>query len=286
MGAYAKVYGATLGIGTGQINIVVEENVTSALMPREKATMRGEMASMLNEIITPSMVQSFQRTLDGIGNLAVAAEPVAASLDELIKQRSVADVDHPALGEPPPMANISTVVERMDQLVANLNAVLGDVEVQSDVKGVVRDLKDASATLKETVELWKRQSAKLADTATGAIDRTESKLDGSFELLDQFLAQVGQAATGLVHLINDIEQGKGTAGLIAKDERLYESAVLAMDRLNLVLADLAIISGKIRDDGYFTIAQASPVGPPVFKKTFDTPGGSQEDREAKMAAQP
>ncbi len=286
MGAHAKVYGATLGIGSGQINIVFEENVTSKLMPQENATMRGEMASMLNEVITPSMVESFQRMLDTIGNVAVAVEPVALSLDELIKQRSVANVDDPQPGAGKSMANISTVVERMDDLIANMNVVLGDVEVQGDIKGVVLDLKDTSATLKETVEIWKRKSTELADDATGLIAGTETKLDGSFNLLDELLAQAGEAATGLVHLINGIEQGRGTAGLIAKDERLYEAAVLALDRLNVVLADFAIISGKIRDDGYITISQASPVGPPILRKNFKTPGGSKKDRQAKMAAQP
>ncbi|MHC5110381.1 MAG: MlaD family protein [Planctomycetota bacterium] len=280
-GAWAKVYGATLGIGSGLINIVVDEDAGTTSLPKENAVMRGEMTSMLNEIIPPSAIESFQRTVDEIGNVAAAATPVAENLELILEQRSVVDVDVPP-GELGMMANVTTVIERMDSLMANLNTVLGDVNVQSDVKGVVRDLKTASEDIKAMIAIWKTKSSQLIDNANDAIDNTEVDIHKAFVSLDTILQDVNRSAGSISRIVNDIEEGRGTAGLISQDERLYESAVLAMSRLIEVLDNVATITGEIRDNGYVTISLASPVGPIPVKK-IETPGGSKEDRAATSA---
>ena len=49
-GAFAKVYGATLGIGTGHIDILVEPGTGEyRLLPRKDAEITGEMRSIVNE---------------------------------------------------------------------------------------------------------------------------------------------------------------------------------------------------------------------------------------------
>jgi len=263
-GAYAKVYGATLGIGSGFVNIVIADEKAEGLLPKEDAIVRGEMASLFNELIPPEAIDSFQRTVDEIGNFASAAVPVAKNLETLLEQRDIEDVD--TEGPEAVAANISTVVERIDRFVANLNQVLGDVNVQEDVKGVVRDLKDASDDLKKTFVIWKERSIQLADNANEAIDNTEADLRDALKVLNRSLHEISKAATSLASVMRDVEQGRGTAGLLVKDERLYESAVLALRRLNEVLSNMATITAKFRDDGYITIAMPSLVGPVPVRK--------------------
>ncbi len=268
-GSLAKIYGATLGLGSGHVNIIVEKGGDPTPVPKDgTARLHGQMASMLGEVVTKDMIDSVQRTVENIGSFAAAAEPVAANLETMLEQRRVADLKKHGGDQ---QANVTTVVERIDNFVANLNAILGDVNVQDDVKGVVRDLKDTTLDLKEMITMWRSESQKLADNTNNAIDRTEEKLEESFAYLNTFLKSVDEASRSLATVMHAIEQGKGTAGLIAKDERLYEAAVLAIQRLDKVLGNIERITGKIEEDGYITVGQITPVG--TF--TEDFPVGAQ-----------
>ncbi|MGB0716245.1 MAG: MlaD family protein [Phycisphaerae bacterium] len=274
-GAEAKVYGATLGMGTGLINIVLNDDMPSTTaLPKDNAVLHGQMSSMLNELIPPDAIASFQRTVDEIGNFAAASAPVAQNLEKLLEERPILDVDD---GDQDVMANISTAIERIDSFVANLNMVLGDTNVQEDVKGVVVDLKASSSDLRAMITELRKESLHLLENVNGAVDKTETNLDNSFKSLDKFLMEISTAAASIARIVNEAEAGKGTAGLILKDERLYESAVVALARLNESLANIATITGKIRDDGFITVALPGPVGPIPVKK-YETEGGSKEDR--------
>lgn len=259
-GALAKVYSATLGIGGGQINIVVEPGADTEPLPRKGAVLHGEMASMLGELVTKEMVDSVQNAVDNIGSLAAAAKPVAENLENLLVQRKIVDLDEGA------QANVTTVLERIDQFVENLNVVLGDTNVQEDVKATVRDLRTASEDMKAMIQMWSEQSKKLADNANDGLERTVANLDTSFGQLNEFLEGMVEASRNVANIVQAIEKGEGTAGLLAKDERLYEAAVLAFRRLDAVLANMEHITGKIVEDGYVTIAQETPVG--TFTKDF------------------
>ncbi|MCH7807869.1 MAG: hypothetical protein IIB60_01485, partial [Planctomycetes bacterium] len=151
--------------------------------------------------------------------------------------------------------------------------VLGDESLKEDVKGAVRDLRDASKEVKATVTLWKTESRKLADNAGAAIDRTEENLDRSFAKLNDVLEGINDASRSLAGVMLAVEQGKGTAGLLARDERLYEAAVLALGRFNELIGTLQQIFGKIEQDGYIdlNLSGVSPLG--NIKKRY--PVGSQ-----------
>ena len=106
------------------------------------------------------------------------------------------------------------------------------------------------------------------------IDRTEQNLDRSFVNLNRFLEDLDEAATSLATALRSVAEGHGTAGLLVRDERLYEAAVLAIERFGAVMANLEVITGKIKDDGYIVVGQA-PTG--LLKKRF--PVGTQASNE-------
>ncbi len=270
-GAFARVYGATLGIGTGHIDILVEPGIgDNPPLPKKGAQIRGEMRSVVQEIITKDMVDSVQRTITNFGNFADAATPVAANLAGLLEPRSVKDVTDPATEIAP---NVATVVERIDALVANLNAVLGDADVQEDVKAVVHDLKAASVELRNTMELWRTSSQRIADNLSAGIDKTEENLDRSFANLNEVLENLDDGAKSLSSSLRMVGEGRGTLGRLAQDERLYEAAVLSVQRFGEAMATLQRILGKIENDGYVTVGQA-PYG--VLKKDFPIPARSPD----------
>ncbi len=265
-GAFARVYGSTLGFGMGHIDIVVEQGVRAEPLPKEAAEIGGEMRSIIGELINKDLVQSVERMITHIADLAASAEPVANNLALLIEQRSVADTSQPGAREKGLNPNLSTVIERIDILIAHVNAVLGDENLQEDVKAAVGDLKDASTELRETIALWHSESRRISDNVNAGIDRTEENLERSFVRLNEVLGNLDDAATSMAGMMHEVGEGRGTAGLLVRDERLYEAAVLTFDRLSELIATLQRITGKIEEDGYITVGQVTPVG--TFTKNY------------------
>lgn len=272
-GAVARVYGATLGIGSGHVDLVIEEGESVTPLPPGSATVRGEMRNVLGEIVKPELIGSVEATFENVAKLAEATTPVMRNAAALLERRPVEDVDRENADV---AANISTVVERIDALTANLNEVLGDETVQADVKGAVRDLKDAADAFRETVLTLRDQTSRLAGKLDKTLESTDARLDRTFGDIDSAVNELNRAARSLTSVLGAIAEGEGTAGLLVRDDRLYEAAVLAAQRLEEVLTNLKIITGKIRDDGYITVGQA-PSG--LFKKKFETPGGQQAAAE-------
>jgi len=268
--ATARVYGATLGFGGGRVEIVVDPSKPYTPIDRENAEIYGEMRSVIGELITKDMIDSVRRTIDNIGNFAGAATPVANNLAKILEPRSVADVNAEGSELKP---NLATVVERLDQLVANVNTVLGDVNVQDDVKGAVRDLKAAVGDLRATAEVWRTESRKLSDNLNEGIDRTEENLDRSFRQLNDVLDHLDETAKSLVSIFRSIDQGEGTAGKFVRDERLYESAVLTLQRFTESMATLNRILGSIEEKGTIPLSLGSSG---LIKTEIPTPAKAAE----------
>jgi phospholipid/cholesterol/gamma-HCH transport system substrate-binding protein len=268
-GAVARVYGATLGFGSGHVDIIISRGANLEPLVPDEASIPGEMRNVLGELISPDLVGSFEHTVSHIGNLAEAAKPVMEQLSLLLEPRRVQELSEPGAAERGLTANLSTVIERIDILVANVNEVLGDEHVQEDLKAVVVRLKDASEELRQTIMVWRTESQRLSDNLNAGVDRTEEHFDRSFAKLNQSLDSIDDAARNLSVIMSGIADGQGTIGLLANDPRLYEAAVLAMERLGAVLSDVKVITGRIKEDGYITVGQAPsgllkkriPVGP-------------------------
>jgi len=263
--ATAQIYGATLGFGSGHINIITEPGVSAPPLPKEGARIPGEMKSMVGDLISKQLIDSVEKTISNMGSLAEAAVPVAENLAELLEQRSVSEIGAPGAVERGVVANFSTVLERLDNFIQHLNRILGDENVQGNVKLAVRDLKDATEGLKLMIGQWRTQSEKLAENLNSGIDRTEVNLERSFVGLNRVLENLDDASGSLAAALRNMAEGKGTVGLLARDDRLYEAGVLALERLGAVMADLKVITGKIKEDGYITVGQA-PTG--LLKKRF------------------
>jgi ABC-type transporter Mla subunit MlaD len=260
-GAVARVYGATFGFGTGRVDVIVDPRMAFRPLDKETAEIRGEMRNVISEYVTPEMVSAIQGTFENVGRFAGAWTPVAENLAALLATRSVAEVTAPGSDITP---NIATVVERLDIFIANLNDVLGDETVQGDVKGAVHDLKASAQELQRMIEQWRADTTKLADNLNAGIDRTEENLDRSFGNLNEVLEHIDEGATGFAQALQEIAKGRGTAGRMVRDERLYEAAVLSVQRFGEAMSTLDRVLKQIEAQGYFRIG--SPASGPLTKK--------------------
>ena len=266
--AKAYVYGATLGFGSGHVDITVEPAREHVPLPKKDAEIRGEMRSRIGELVSQDMIESLQNMVTHIGDLAAAAVPVANNVAKLIEQRSIEDIVSQGAAQGDRVPNLSSVLQRIDTFMAHLNTVLGDEGVAEDVKMALRDLKDITHAMKNTLTLWESETQELSDNLNTGIDHTKKNLDDSFVKLNRVLEQLDDASSIIAATLQNISEGEGTAGKLVGDDRLYEAAVIAMERFSEVMANLQAITGKIKEDGYIIVGQA-PSG--LLKKRSELP---------------
>ncbi len=258
--SFAKIYGATLGIGRGQINIIAPREPTAPLPTQDQPMIFGEMANTFGELIPEGMISSFRETVEHIGDFAAASKPVADNLARLLEQRSASVVDRPGAAEEGLHATVATAIERIDRFFAHLNTVAGDEATQKNLKDVVSDLKSASGELAETAHLWKTESQRLSDNLNGGIDRTEQNLETLAVKLTSVAERLDKTADNLNVATAKVAEGRGTIGLLVNDPRLYESAVLSIERLGEFMATLNRIAGNAEREGYIPLEVKTAVG--------------------------
>lgn len=245
-GAFARLYGATLGFGAGRIEIVVDPSGDMTPLPKEMASIPGETRSMIGELISKDLVDSLQKTFSNIGDFAGAATPAARHFGELLEPRPISEVSRPGSELTP---NITTVIERMDKLVADVDRVVGDPQIKDDVRESVHDIKSASAELRKTVELWRTQTERIAGNLNSGIEKTKIDLDRNFDKLYGVLENLDNSTQSLAFSMQQIAQGKGTLGMLANDPRLYEAAVLSVQRFGESMITLNVLLDQVQREG-------------------------------------
>jgi hypothetical protein len=137
------------------------------------------------------------------------------------------------------------------------------------------DGRDAIADLRETAAVIKDGSSRITTKVETGVDDVAAK----FDEINRRLAPALDSLAGLTANLNraslDLAEGRGTAGKLLRDDRLYEKLVLFTDNLNELVDTLRRIADKTERQGYLDIAahKESPLGPvPVRKDLYDAGG--------------
>ncbi len=275
--AVAEVVPGLLGLGRGQI-VILPPSVPRDPLDREQAVIEGRMGSAFGDLIPETMLSSIERTAIQIGSLAEETTPLAQDLHQLLELRSVKQVDSPLAEAQGITANLYTMVQRFDFTLRHVNDVLGDPEIKSAVKASVQDFRDTMADARETAASLRRMAAKLETD----LDRIAQRLDtgladanaGIDEIRDLLVPTLDNASKlmdSLNQLAYDLAQGKGSAGLFLRDERLYEALVLSVERITDAVDTIRRIAGRMEERGRIDVKLHEAVGPLPYYKTIEIP---------------
>jgi ABC-type transporter Mla subunit MlaD len=254
-GSTARTSEPGLGMGRPPIEIVPGPTGGPALASGD--IIPGRMNKMMESLIPPGVVSTFDRTATQLGEAASALKPVLDDMHEILQPRTPGNVDVPG----GPQGNLSSAMARLDAALKNVNTVLADPSVDSklrsavdnihtiseDGKAMAADLKVAAADAKEITAGAKELVTKVG----GAVDRADQRVDevsrslrSSIELASEFLTQLNAIA-------NKANRGEGTIGMLVSDDRLYESMTLAFRRLGEAVEEFKVLikdwqQGKIK----------------------------------------
>ncbi|MBU0640976.1 MAG: MCE family protein [Planctomycetes bacterium] len=254
-GSRAETVEAGLGMGRPPIQIFPGPADEQVLPPG--SYIRGETRKAVETLFPGAIVSTFETTAAQIGEAAAALTPVLNDLREVMRPRTPGQVDSPT----GPPGNLSSAMARFDSTLKHFNTVLGDPEVQSQ-------LRDAVANFHRITEDGKVAVADLRATASDAreiaVDTKAlvGKATDSLEQLDSHAENVSRAATDVLdqaarlleplHAVaGKLARGEGTIGRLFKDDRLYEAMVLTFQRLESTATEFELLvkdwqKGKVR----------------------------------------
>jgi phospholipid/cholesterol/gamma-HCH transport system substrate-binding protein len=122
--------------------------------------------------------------------------------------------------------NVSSAAKNFSDVMGQLKEVLGDNEKEA-LKTSISNIKTASGEFKDMV----------ASNKVG-VQKIVTNMASVSEKIGPIAEKADSTFTGLQTIVNNVEQGKGTLGLLVKDETLYQDAKQTVASLKSITTDI------------------------------------------------
>lgn len=252
-GSIARVESLTL-MGQPIVNIRPPAELIEPIevLPRDgTAEIRGTVVGPLDNIIDPKMMAAVEKTTVQIGDLATALTPAANALTSLLEPRSIDELQSPEARIKGLTANITTAVERLYNVLTHFDTVLGDPNVQSNVKLALENFREASEGIKLAVadlKIFSEQARDVSTAARGTMEKVDQTVDltkGHIDTLGRKLVadadQLSRVLDYFVSIGQQIAEGEGTAAMLLRDPKLYDELLLTFRRLGEAAAEMQVL---------------------------------------------
>jgi phospholipid/cholesterol/gamma-HCH transport system substrate-binding protein len=192
-------------------------------------------------LIIPSLVDPIKSKDTLIGSIE---STLSASISEMIT---------------PVKNKTENVLVSLDHVLAELEKVLDQGGTQNlsastkDLAAIMKNLSEMSATLNRVVKSQEGNANRMADnleSITGNIRKSNQDIAASLKNMNQLsdslanaplkstIEQLNKTSAELAQLSASLNDGKGTAGKLLKDEALYNNLTQTTESLNALLKDL------------------------------------------------
>ena len=137
------------------------------------------------------------------------------------------------------MPRIQTIIPQLDSLIVSLNAIAENKTIESSLANInelTGNLKKASVGInrivdKDVPELCTNMNTVLTDFSK--VSGNLSKVD-----FDKTVAQLNSTLSGVQTMVDKVNKGEGTLGLLLKDQGLYNNLNTTVSSANELLVDL------------------------------------------------
>ncbi|MCG3138342.1 MAG: hypothetical protein HJJLKODD_02205 [Phycisphaerae bacterium] len=238
------------GFDKGAIQIVAPSRATDALPIGPPApVIQGRMVGALESIVPEEFITNMTAAVEQIGNLGGELKPVLTNLNLLLEPRTTEEVDRSAEQM---VANISTLVQRMDASFKHVNTVLGDEAVQMDLKTTIATLRQTAESLKQLVNNTDQRIEKLTIRADETMVNLNDQVTQVARKLADTLDNMSGVLSELDTMASAVNQGQGLLGKIIHDPKMYEELLTSIDELEQLLIELRKLAASIQTDGLKT----------------------------------
>jgi phospholipid/cholesterol/gamma-HCH transport system substrate-binding protein len=189
-------------------------------------------------IIPSSIITDFSSFKDQFNTLSGKLDLVADDLHVLLQP---ANTTTGPGGEQTAanMNNISTLIQRLNTTAGSLNDLLADPNLRNQIRDIITNVDASSGELKTTLQALSVTAGKVNASA-----------DAAHQSIVTLSAQIIQILNHVNNITGSISQGQGTAGLLVKDPRLYNSLLDITQRLKATVDDLHALVKQIQAEGF------------------------------------
>ena len=226
------------GLGSSFLELTLPEGAETTAMLADGDELQGavstgsEFISEETQQKLDTLIVSMTRLSEGIQGQLFSVPPEA--------------VDG-ASPEAPVAPNLTTAIMRMDQALKHVNTLIGDDQMQQDVKEGLSQFAEFSREIRGVVS----QMQSFMEKAAGLVERTSetvTSVEGVAENFHESFHQTGlkvqTAADELARALQQVNQvltqvadGQGTLGRVLNDPRLYETMASTGENLNLAVEE-------------------------------------------------
>lgn len=262
----AIVQPSGMGLGRGRIDLTVPEGAASPLEKGGK--IHGTMGSPWGDMIPDTLMDTIDQTVAQFGGFMKSLTPVANDLHDLLEIHPTANVDAPTGDKQRLTANISTVVERIDQTLKMFNDTFGDPLVRKGWLKLFADIDHIGNDIRETAENIKTASVELraslqsigAKLEAGIVD-TRERINEIAGEMRPILQHTSRLMASLMRIADAMQRGEGSAGMFMRDPRLYESLLMTSERLEELANTLRRIFRRFELEGAISVDIGTLLGP-------------------------
>lgn len=168
----------------------------------------------------------------------------SADLSSIIKSVAELSTDVKSL-----INNFSKTNENLNEVLVNINDIVGDGQMKRDLKSTVSNVEVTSRNLNALVSENRLSLRNLTNKADYTIDNVNEVMDENSPELNSTLKEmhvlttkVDTLITNLNLIVADIQNQKGSVGKLMYDEEFYEN-------INKALLEIERLTKKIRKDG-------------------------------------
>ncbi len=196
------------------------------LLPKEFTALAEEIRQTSAQFRESGVIKHLDEAVVNISDQANRAGEVLQSVQKLV-------------GDP-------RMKQDIDRSLANIN------EVTQTAKSIAANLDKFSSSLERTGGNLDRLTSEATDTmrdTRSAVKNTQASIDQVTRQVADRLTQLSGVLESMGSVTRKIDQGKGTAGMIVNDPRLYEALVDSAKQLNATLADLKRVVEQWEQEG-------------------------------------
>ncbi len=274
--------------GVGEGSPIVYRGVEAGHVTRiwldETTRDRVHFEGQINSTPTlPGNVTARIRTTSPLGSgSTISLESVGVPSSDPLKEGKEINAEYVGLGEYLPtqqIADLATELTRvtkqlreanlighLDEQVQNagkaidsIKSLVEDGKLRGDITKSLDNIRDASERAKSItakIDAFSTDLQKMSNSATATINDTHAQVLKAGNNIDNLSKQMGDRLTQVAAMLTQVQQisekindGKGTAGLLVNDNRLYESLVDTSKELNATVKDLKRLVEQWEQEG-------------------------------------
>lgn len=185
-------------------------------------------------------LDKYDKLIAKVDDLSTEWTEVARNINQITMPRSPDAVDK---GEQP--GNLSSAVARLDHRIKELQASINAVNKWASDDQLREDVRIAAANARKITEKLDTSVTQINEVTAGAKEQVDRLTTRFIASADDLSAAIGS----MQKTLDDIQQGKGSAGKLISDPALYNNLNDTVQRMGKAADEFKIMIEKMRKEG-------------------------------------